>query len=173
MSRNLSDSKQERDLLNRIALLEQQMRESRTTQVQGEDSIQIGYTSDHVLSITLAPTTGLIGTFLCTLQYDDPQPESVVFGDLDIKVNKDTDDAAHNLSAYYGTLKAEVINDLHIGDMFHAVEGYRPLIKVVRLSTTSSLTSATFFIHSRWRYVGVGKVLQAATGDLSIIPSAP
>lgn len=175
MSRNLSDSKQERDLLNRIDRLEQQMREKGTTQVQGDDALQIAYTPDQVFPITLAPNSGLIGTFLCTLQYDNPVPGSVVFGDLDIAVNKGTDtfDPAYTLSPYYGGLSVEVVNDLSLDKAFHDVLGYWPVVKVVRLRTYASEVSDTFYIHSRWRYVGVGKVLQPVTGDLGIIPTAP
>jgi hypothetical protein len=173
MSRNLSDSKQERDLLNRIARLEQLVREKGTTQVQGGDALQINYTTDNVFPITLAPASGLIGTFLCVLEYDDPRPESVVYGDLDIAVNKGTDSFANNLSAYYGGLHAEVINDLFLEQAFFDVLGYHPVVKVVRLTTTPSMSSDTFYIHTRWRYVGVGKTLVQATGDISIIPTGP
>lgn len=175
MSRNLSDSKQERDLYNRIARLEQQMRERGTTQVQGDDAIQINCTTDNVFPITLAPTVGLIGTFLCVLTYDDPQPNSVVLGDLDIAVNVDTDvfDPSYTLSPYYGGLTVEVVNDLSLTKAFHDVLGYWPVVKVVRLRTYSDPSSHTFYIHSRWRYVGVGKTLIQATGDMSLIPTAP
>ena len=153
MSRNLSDSKQERDLLNRIARLEQLQRERGTLQVQGDNALQIAYTDDAVFHINVAPHTGLIGTFLFTLQYDNPNPNDVVFGDVDIAVNKGTDEftPVYNLSAYNGGLKTEVINDQFLARSWHTAEGYYPVVKVVRLSTYSSSTAADFYIHYRWR----------------------
>jgi hypothetical protein len=178
MSRNLSDSKLERDLYNRLAKLEQQMRERGTTQVQGDDTIQIGYTADNVFPISVAPSSGadgLIGTFLCTLQYDDSLPGSVVFGDLDIAVNYGTDvfSPSTTLSAYYGGLRVEEINDLYLKELFSENLGYHPLVKMIRLRTFGSDTPTNFFIHTRWRYLGVGKTLIPATSSTIIIPDGP
>lgn len=172
MSRNLSDSKHERDLLNRIHKLEQQVREKGTVQVQGDDSLQIAYTDDAVFHYNVAPNTGLIGTFLFTLQYDNPQENSVVFGDVDIAVNKGTDEfsSTYNLSAYNGLLTMEIINDQYLLESWYTTEGYYPVVKVVKLYTIASSSADDFYIHYRWRYVGVGKTLQAATGDISIMP---
>jgi hypothetical protein len=172
MSSNLSDSKHDRDLLNRIAQLEKQMREKGTVQVQGENAIQIGYTPDSVYPFVVAPNSGLIGTFLCTLQYDTPLPESIVFGELDIAVNKGTDifNSTFNLSAYFGGLRVEEVNDQYLVNGWHSEEGYYPKIKVVRIYTFPSASSDTFYIHTRWRYVGVGKTLVPVTGDITILP---
>jgi len=180
MSSNLSDSKQERDLLNRIARLEQQMRESRTLQIQGDNTIQISYTDDQVFSITLEPADGgdgygLLGTFLCTLQYQAPKPGSVVMGDLDIAVNRGVDvfDGAHNLSVYYGALKVEEINDLYLEQAFSDVIGHHPVVKVVRLRVSAAPGTATYFVHTRWRYLSVGKQIVPATSSTIIIPDGP
>lgn len=54
MSRNLSDSKQERDLLNRISRLEQLQRESRTAQIQGADALKLDKTPGLIISWNLA-----------------------------------------------------------------------------------------------------------------------
>jgi hypothetical protein len=170
MSRNIAEHKRERKVINAINQATLQGSQTRTLQGQGSQSIQVGYTPDSVFPITLAPASGLIGTFLCTLQYDDPQPDSVVFGDLDIAVNQGTDDYANNLSVYFGGLHAEVINDGYLEKLFHDTYGYHPIVKTVRLTTTPSMVSTTFYIHTRWRYVGVGNVLQAVTGDISILP---
>jgi hypothetical protein len=112
MSRNISDSKQERDLLNRIARLEQLQRERGTLQIQGDNALQIAYTADTVLHLNMAPNTGLIGTFVFALKYDNPQPNDVVFGDVDIAVNKGSDvfGPGTTLDPYFGALQVEVIN---------------------------------------------------------------
>jgi hypothetical protein len=181
MSRNLSDSKQERDLLNRIARLEQQMRERGTLQVQGDDTIQIAYTPDHVFSISVDPVDldgdgyGLLGTFLCTLQYKDPVSGSVVLGDLDIAVNRGTDiyDGAYNMSAYYGGLKVEEINDLYLKELYTEQVNHHPIVKMVRISVIAAPGTATYFVHTRWRYLSVGKTIVPAIGTTVIIPDGP
>lgn len=174
MSRNLSEHRTEKQVINTLRQVAKQSVQQRTMQQQGSQSIQVGYTPDAVLPFTIAPNSGLIGTFLCTLQYDSPLPDSVVFGELDIAVNKGTDtfDPAYTLSAYYGGLKVEIINDLSLEQAFYNVEGYHPIVKVVRLSTFPSSTVSTFYIHTRWRYVGVGNELEAVTGDIGIVPSS-
>ncbi len=175
MSSHALDNQMEERLFKELIDLKQQVRDLRTLQVQGESAIQIGYTADTVHTISLAPNSGLIGTFLFVLKYDQPTPTSVVFGDVDIAVNKDTDifDSTNNLSAYYGGLKVEVINDLYLEGAHYNVLGYHPIVKVVRLSTFASSNVSTFYIHSRWRYVGVGRTLVPATGDISIVPTSP
>lgn len=172
MSRNLSDSKHERSILNRIARLEQQVREKGTTQIQGIDTVQIAYTDDQVLHLNVAPNSGLIGTFVFSLQYDNPQPDDVVFGDVDIAVNHGTDEFGPltTLNPYLGTLRVEAVNDLYFGHFWAQEQGYFPVVKTVKLYTAASGAPQDFYIHYRWRYVGVGKVLQAATGDITILP---
>ncbi len=184
MSRNLAEHRPERELINTVRRISTQNLQQRTLQQQGSQSIQVGYTPDSVLTYTVAPNSGLtytvapnsglIGTFLCTLQYDAPIPDSVVFGELDIAVNKDTDvmDSTHNLSAYYGGLTVEVINDLYLEQSFYQEQGYHPIVKVVKLRTFPSSTESTFYIHTRWRYVGVGNTLEAVTGDIGIVPES-
>jgi hypothetical protein len=174
MSSHSLDNQMNERLVNEVAELRRQFKEIRTLQTQGEDAIQIGYTPDTLYTITMAPNTGLIGTFLFVLEYDTPPSESVVFGDVDIAVNVNTDtyDPVNTLSAYYGGLKVEVINDLYLEQAYYNVEGYHPVVKVIRLYTTASSTTKTFYIHARWRYVGVGRVLVPATGDISIIPTS-
>jgi len=172
MSTHALDNQMNERIINKLEQHDRQLREQRTLQLQGEDTIQVGYTADSVYAFTVAPNTGLIGTFLCTLQYNSPDAESVVFGELDIAVNKGTDifDPTYNLSAYYGGLTMQIINDLYLEQAFYNVQGYHPIVKVVKLYTTASATTSTFYIHTRWRYVGVGNTLNAVTGDISIMP---
>ncbi len=172
MATHALDNQLQEKLLNKIEEHDRLLRESRTTQTQGENAIQIGYTPDPVHTINVAPNSGLIGTLIFTLQNPSADDGSVVFGDLDIAVNKGQDimDSTYNLSAYYGGLKVEVINDLYLVEGWRSAHGYYPVVKVVRLSTFASSTADNFYIHYRWRYVGVGKTLQAVTGDITILP---
>ncbi len=172
MATHALDNQMDEKLVKTVAEHDRLLRESRTTQTQGENAIQIGYTPDAVFTYNVAPNSGLIGTFIFTLQNQSPDAGSVVFGDLDIAVNKGTDtmDSAYNLSTYNGGLTVEVINDLYLVEGWHSQENYYPVVKVVRLKTFASSTADNFYIHYRWRYVGVGKIPQAVTGDITIVP---
>ncbi len=179
MSANSAKHTADTRLVEDIRDLKNQLSALRTQQIQGGNAIQIAYTDDNLLTWNTTPSPGddgrgLIGTFVFTLEYDNPPAESVVFGDLDIQVNQGVDDDDHHLDFYQLGLQLTQINDGWLAKNYRDQLGYWPVIKILRLFTnTPSMSPVDFYIHSRWRYVGVGKTLLAATASTIIIPDGP